>query len=193
MELMTAIENRRSIRRFKKDPIPRGAIEAILDAARLAPSGKNLQPWQFIVVQGNAHKEMCACLDKALENRKAEGMTSVGSAAHTFNTMKQAPVTVFLFSRRDSFFTGERSLFDEVSKIVDTQSIGAAIEHMLLKATELGLGSLWICDTFYAYGELCAWLQKDALLIAAVTLGMADEAPEARPRRTLERLVEWRD
>ncbi len=191
MELMTAITNRRSIRRFKSDPIPREAILEILEAARLAPSGKNMQPWRFVVVQGEALKEMGRCLDSALKNRSIEGIQP-GSAANSFRLMKEAPVTVFVFSRRDSFHPEERSLPDYVTSLVDTQSIGGAIEHMLLRATELNIGSLWIADTFFAYRELCTWLEEDSLLLAAVTLGYADEAPEARPRRTLEKMTEWR-
>lgn len=192
MELMTAIQNRRSIRRFKGDPLPREVLVEILEAARLAPSGKNLQPWRFVVVQGEARKELAACLDAGLEACREAGMPT-GSADNTFRIMKDAPATVFVFSRRDSFHPEARSVSDYVLSLVDAQSVGGAIGHMLLKATELGLGSLWIADTFFAYKELCTWLEEDSLLLAAVTLGYADEAPDARPRRALERLVEWRD
>ncbi|HWS28888.1 MAG TPA: nitroreductase family protein [Clostridia bacterium] len=192
MELMTAVETRRSIRRFKSDPLPRETVVEILNAALLAPSGKNMQPWRFVAVQGDALKEMGACLDRALEHRAAEGVRP-GSAANTFRIMKEAPVTVFVLSRRDSFHPKERPIPDYVMSLVDAQSIGGAIEHMLLRATELNIGSLWIADTFFAYEELCAWLGTDALLLAAVTLGYADEAPEARPRRALGKMVEWRE
>jgi len=192
MELMTAIKTRHSIRRFKSDPLPREAVLGILEAARLAPSGKNMQPWRFVVVQGEALKEMGICLDRALENRSAEGIRP-GSASNTFRIMKEAPCTVFVFSHRDSFHLEERSLPDYVTSLVDAQSIGGAIEHMLLRATELNIGSLWIADTFFAYRELCAWLGEDSLLLAAVTFGYADESPEARPRRALDRMVEWRE
>lgn len=107
--------------------------------------------------------------------------------------MAEAPVTVFVFSRRDSFSTEARDVGAYVTSLVDAQSIGGAIEHMLLRATELKIGSLWIADTFFAYRELCAWLGEDSLLLAAVSLGYADEAPDARPRRALERLVTWRE
>ena len=191
MELMTAIQNRRSIRRFKSDPIPREALVEILEAARLAPSGKNLQPWHFVVVQGAARKEMAACLDAGLVSCREAGIPT-GSAENTFRIMKDAPATVFVFSRRDSFHPEARSVPDYVLSLVDAQSVGGAIEHMLLRATELSIGSLWIADTFFAYKELCEWLEEDSLLLAAVALGYADEAPDARPRRALERLVEWR-
>ena len=193
MELMTAIEARRSIRRFKSDPLPREAILSILEAARLAPSGKNMQPWRFVVVQGEARGEMADILCAALENRKMEGVLSAGSASHTFRTMAEAAATVFVFSRHDSFHPGARETGEYVMSLVDAQSIGGAIEHMLLRATELQIGSLWICDTFFAYPELCAWLGEDSLLLAAVSLGYADEAPEPRPRRALEKMVKWQE
>ncbi len=66
------------------------------------------------------------------------------------------------------------------------------MENMTLTATELGLGSLWICDTYFAYDELNRWLNVDGELIAAMTIGYADETPSARPRKKLEDIVSWR-
>jgi len=74
---------------------------------------------------------------------------------------------------------------------VDTQSIGAAIQNMLLAAQELGIGTLWICDVFYAYDELCAWLGQKNQMIAAVSLGYPDEQPNARPRKTVDEVTVW--
>ena len=63
---------------------------------------------------------------------------------------------------------------------------------MTLAATELGLGSLWICNTFFAQEELNHWLNADGQLYAALAVGYADEAPAPRPRRKAELTVEWR-
>jgi len=52
----------------------------------------------------------------------------------------------------------ERDTLETYSDVVDIQSVGAAIQNMLLAAVDLGLGSLWICDVFFGYEELCAWL-----------------------------------
>lgn len=72
------------------------------------------------------------------------------------------------------------------------QSTGAAIQTMLLAAQDLGLGSLWICDVLYASTEILAWLghPRDTL-VAAVSLGYADEEPPARPRRPWQEVTEW--
>ena len=81
---------------------------------------------------------------------------------------------------------------ERVYELCNAQSVGAAIENMCLTATQLGLGSLWICDTYFAYEELCGWLQTDGELLAALAVGYADENPSPRPRKPLTDVVEWR-
>ena len=94
MDVKQAIESRRSIRRFKPDALPQETIEMILDAARLAPSGKNNQPWQFVVVRGDEREAMSKCLQAGLASAKEQGIPT-GSAEYTFRIMKDAPATVF--------------------------------------------------------------------------------------------------
>ena len=54
------------------------------------------------------------------------------------------------------------------------------------------LGSLWICDVYFAYRELCEWLNTDSQLVAAISLGYPDEEPSRRPRLQLSDVTEWR-
>ena len=82
---------------------------------------------------------------------------------------------------------------EHVAEICNIQSVSASIQNMLLAATEKGIGSLWICDIYFAYAELCKWLDSDGQLIAAVAFGYPDESPEERPRRSMEEVVEWRN
>lgn len=77
-------------------------------------------------------------------------------------------------------------------EICDTLSIGASIENMLLTATEIGLGTLWIANTCYAYKELTEYLETTQQLVGAIALGYADEKPIQRPRKQLEDIVEYR-
>ena len=72
------------------------------------------------------------------------------------------------------------------------RSASAAIENMALTAADLGLGSLWIANTYFAYPELKAWLDMPGELVAALTLGYAAEAPARRPRKSLAEKVVWR-
>jgi nitroreductase len=67
MKTLAAIEARRSIRVFKDDTIPAEALQTILRAATLAPSGKNRQPWRFVVVEGDKRAEMVRVMRQGVE------------------------------------------------------------------------------------------------------------------------------
>ena len=104
--------------------------------------------------------------------------------------MQQAPVLIFIVNTLATPFNKELSMDERVSEICNAQSIGAAIENMTLEATARGLGSLWICDSFFAQKELSVWAGGE--LYAVLAVGYADEAPTARPRKKVEDVVEWR-
>jgi F420 biosynthesis protein FbiB-like protein len=190
MDTQAAIAARRSIRKFKEDPIPEEALDAILLAATQAPSGKNQQPWRFLVVEGEQRAEMVRVMREGIARRKEEGIDP-GSSEGSARIMAQAPVTVFVFNPEGMHPWLTRSADQMWTDVVNIQSIGAAIQNMLLAALDLGLGSLWICDVFYAYDELRTWLGQGGQMIAAVALGHADEAPEARPRRAVRSVAHW--
>lgn len=84
------------------------------------------------------------------------------------------------------------TLDQRVTEICTAQSVGAAIENMCLQATALGIGSLWICDSFFAQAELRAEAGGDSELYALLALGYAAEAPAAGSRRALSETAEWR-
>ena len=179
--MIPSILNRRSIRKYKDTPVPREAIEEILYAGSLAPSSKNRQPWKFIVVSGEAKKEMLEAMGRGLAREKEgrdallpESRQHISGAEHTLHIMEPA--------------TPEQRIYE----ICNAQSIGAAVENMTLAAEGLGLGSLWICDIFFAYRELNQWLGVQGTLAAAMALGYADEAPGPRPRKSMDDLAAWR-
>ena len=190
METLKAIENRRSIRKFKPDPISKEILEKILLSGTLAPSGKNKQPWKFYVVQGDKRQEMADEMLKGMTRLGAMGV-STGSARYSLEVMKQAPVTVFVFNPTSKHPLLKRDTLETYSDVVDIQSVGAAIQNMLLAALDLGLGSLWICDVFFGYEELCAWLGEKGQMIAAVSFGYPDQEPRPRPRKTVEEITEF--
>ena len=82
---------------------------------------------------------------------------------------------------------------EKIYEVCNIQSISAAIQNMLLAAEERGIGSLWVCDIYFAYQELCEWLAGEGELIAALALGYPDEAPAQRPRKKLDEVVQWMD
>ena len=188
MNTIEAIAARRSIRAFKDEELPEKAVAKILTAASQAPSGKNRQPWRFVVVQGDKRAEMVGVLRQAIAAFRSRG-EDTGSAEWTANVMEQAPLTVFVFNAHGIDPWLEHSTDQIFQELVDVQSIGAAIENMLLVATDLGIGSLWIADVLYAVTELKTWLKEEGQLVAAVSFGVPDESPDARPRKPLEEIV----
>ena len=197
-EMIQAISDRRSIRKFKPQSVPCEMVENILKAGMLAPSSKNRQPWTFIVVREDARAEMLGVMEKGLDREETDpalpgSAEHLGAARYTLEIMKQAPVIIFIVNTLGEDIGRQLSLEERVYEICNAQSIGAAIENMTLTAVEQGLGSLWICDTFFAHRELCDWLAVKGELYAAMALGYADEAPSARPRKKMEDVVEWRE
>ena len=184
--MIDAIKDRRSIRRYRTDEVPRPYIEEILRAGTLAPSSKNRQPWKFTVVQGEAKKEMLHVMEDGLNRERInpllpESRKLLKGAEYTLSIMKQAPVIIFVTNRNGT----------DIREKME-QSVGAAIENMTLAATELGLGSLWICDTYFAYDELTEWLGDAGALYVALAVGYADENPAPRPRKDISCVTEWR-
>lgn len=195
--MIQEIKNRRSIRKYKPVDVSREIIEEIIKAGILAPSSKNRQPWKLIVAAGNAKEEVLAVMEQGLKREKTcpllpESAVHIEGAWHTLRVMKEAPVLIFIVNPLAVAISKSLTTDERVSEICNAQSIGAAVENMTLAATERGLGSLWICNTFFAHRELCDWLDTDGELYAALALGYADETPPARPRKEMEDVVEWR-
>ena len=107
--------------------------------------------------------------------------------------MRQAPVIIFVVNPLGLDLLTPQNAENRVFEICNAQSIGAAVENMSLAAVENGLGSLWICDIYFAYRELCAWLNCGGELAAAFALGYAGEEPAPRPRKSWSETVEWRE
>ncbi len=188
MNTLEAISKRRSIRKFKDITLPEETLNIILKAATQAPSGKNRQPWKFILVREDKRREMVATMRQGITKMKESGM-DVGSSERSADIMEEAPVTVFIFNPYGKYPWLPHSLRESFENLVDIQSAGAAIQNMLLAALELEVGSLWICNIFYAYEELCTWLGEEGEMVAAVSLGYPDEAPHARPRKPLKEVT----
>lgn len=197
--MIPAIYDRRSIRKFIDKPISREDITAIIQSGMKAPSSKNRQPWKYYVIQGNAKAEMLKVFRQGIEREESDhallpqSKQHIAAAKYTVDIMAEAPIAVFVVNSLGKTILAELTPEERVSEICNIQSIGASIQNMLLAATEKGIGSLWICDIYFAYPELCEWLRSDGQLIAAVAFGYPDESPTERPRKKMEDIVEWRD
>lgn len=185
MELIETINNRRSIRKYKDIDISNNVIEDLINSARLAPSAKNRQPWEFMIVKDKTKNEIADIMLKQLKESKVDLERKIynanNSVKETAYIMKEAPILILAFKpKEDNWIIG------------DSLSIGAAIEHICLRATDLELGSLWIRDIVYTQKEIAKLVGKDDKeLISAISIGYPDENPKQRPRKKLNELLEW--
>ena len=185
------IYTRRSIRKYKKDMPTLEDINKILDAGRVAPSGKNKQPWKYLVYAGEKKKELLNAMEKGLNREKSGESLLINSrhglsdAVNTLRIMREAPVIIMIVNPYGKNPFEQITADERVTEIVDSLSIGASIENMLLKAEEMGIGTLWIANTCFAYPELMEYMKEEGQLVCAVALGYAAETPPARPRKSL--------
>lgn len=198
MNIIKAIEKRRSIRKFSKKTVSEKKIEKIIWAGTLAPSAKNRQPWKFIVCTQNARENLLKAMETGI-NRETSGNMRIpefdfglADAKNTLRVMKEAPVLIVILN------TNGKSPFLPVNdaarivEICDSLSIGAAIENINLTAISYGLGALWIANTCFAYEELEKEIGTDCQIIGILALGYMNESPSPRPRKPFEDVIEFR-
>jgi nitroreductase len=194
-----AIENRRSIRKFKPDPIPEEHLRELLNAARLAPSGCNAQPWRFKIVEE--------------ENIKA----GLAEAAFDQNFISRAPVVIVCCADIQGYLDGTVSGIQDLGKIgavedrivtilqgkakiletIDRNEIGPriaanvaiAIEHIVLRALDFGLGTCWIrlMDEIKVK-KLFGW-DDNIHVVALLPIGYPAEFPKERKRLALHEIL----
>lgn len=190
------IHTRRSIRKFLNKPVPRRMLEQLIDAARAAPSAKNRQPWKYIVFGGVQKQQLLECMQQGIQREMQTPLLpdcadGISDAKYTLNVMRQAPIVIIVLNVNGRTPFSKVNTGERITEICDTLSIGASIQNILLTATQLGLGTLWIANTCFAYPELTAYLKTDCQLVGAVAVGYAAESPGERPRKNVQDTVAY--
>jgi nitroreductase len=165
--VLLLLKSRRSIRRYKEDPVPDELLHQVLEAGRWAPSASNRQPWDFIVVR-----------DPEVRAAVAE------HAAYFFIKwahVEEAPVIIALCGH-----TGNR-----IYRQFLHEDIGLAGCHMMLQAEALGLGTCWLGGLDReAIGEVLQ-VPDRVEVVGLLTLGFPDEEPEPPARKPLSEVVHY--
>jgi nitroreductase len=193
-DFYSLIESRRSIRKYKPDPVPRSAIERILTAAMNAPSGKNRQNWRFIVIQGKKKDEYLTYSQKSWINIKDLLKQRLKPSLYDFTerflyTLGQAPTVIFCYSIN----TPDEKYLTSVG------SVYMAVENMNLAAVIEGLGTCTMgapleiksdIDKFLGVTALPEYKDGGMELLCALTLGYPDHQPP-KPPTQIENRVTW--
>jgi nitroreductase len=171
------LRGRRSIRRYLPTPVEREKLLACLEAARLAPSAHNAQPWRFIVVD-----------DPDLKERLTAAAFSGIYSGSKFAA--QAPVILLLLAKTELMAHGLGGRLQRVPfHFID---IGIAGEHIVLQAEELGLATCWMGWFNYRKARKVLGIPRKYKVMAMMPVGYAEKRPRREPpRRTLDEIVTY--
>ena len=194
-----AIEKRRSVRKYKPDSIPEEHIMALLDSARLAPSGSNSQPWRFKIV------------------RDQETRSALAQASHKQSFIAEAPIVLVCCVDIKGFLNGTVSGAQDLGRIgavegrivkiivdrterytpMDIEEItpriafnlAIAIEHIVLRALDFGLGTCWIrLFDEKAIKNMFGW-GDHIHVVTLLPIGYPAESPAPRQRSSIEEIL----
>jgi len=210
MEFTELVEKRVSVRQFRPDPVPPEHVREMVRLASLAPSPNNQQPWRFIAV---ARKPLLQEMADAVRARlrallpvaMTEDARRAAQRVEWFSTFFADAPLVMAVTRQPyesvivRAVAGSSLSAADVNAMrghPDVQSIGAAVEHLLLAATGLGYGSCWLSGPLIAREALEALLgvQAPEQLAALVTIGVpAAPANAGHDRRPVDELLRFID
>lgn len=192
------IKERRCIRKFENRPVSTEDLEQIIEAARLAPSGTNRQPWRFVMLSSKEEKEKIAgfviqpfvveapvvfvcCLDRGAYTRSL--------VEKRLNELVQSNVV----SEEAAGFIYNRKMPEQVEDVVIPASayidLGIAVEHMVLMATALDLGSCWVRLFNPKQVHETLRLPAEIEVVALLPVGYPAQSPPPRPRLSRDEIM----
>lgn len=164
MAILKQIQQRYSVRSYQKQAVEKEKLEAILQAARLAPSAKNMQEWRFVVVQDEAvRKKLCV-------------------AANNQGFVGEAPVIIACCATTADYVMR----CGQPSHPID---LAIAIEHMALQAVEEGLGTCWIGSFYEDQVKTILGIPDPVRVVELLTLGYPADQSRGKNRLALDRIV----
>lgn len=196
IDLHAFLRTRRSIRRFKSDPVPDAVLREILRTATFAPSAHNRQPWRFVVLTDSAAishyaNEMAAEFQHALEKDNLPADQIQKRLKRSLERINGAPVVIILcvdMTEMDAYPDAQRK---NAEHIIAAQSAANAGMQLLLAAHAEGLGGVWVCSPVFAQATVqnALGLSKTWEPQAMFLLGYPLEIPEVRERKNLDEVV----
>jgi coenzyme F420-0:L-glutamate ligase / coenzyme F420-1:gamma-L-glutamate ligase len=195
-DVAALLRGRRSVRKYQTRPVPHAYIEQIIEAARWAPSPHGRQPWRFVVL---TRPEIKAHLAEQMGQTWRHNLEMDGQDEAIVNIrleksrqrIHDAPAIIIpcLYLEDLDHYPDERRQADETTMAI--QSLGAAVQNMLLMAYDLGLDTGWMCAPLFCPDVVCVALDLDQRLIphALITVGYAAADPKRRERLPLSSLI----
>ncbi|ABZ83676.1 nitroreductase, putative [Heliomicrobium modesticaldum Ice1] len=202
MELWSAIEERRSIRKYKPEEPSLAVLQKVIAAGLWAPSNMNVQPWHFVIVRGEKRAELLEVIRRSgqailpkLERIFADKPKVIKFTLDFFQDLGKAPILIFCYGPEacappsGDLTLSERRVAN-FEYATNLQSVAAAIQNILLAAHAEGLGTCWMTGPLHVADEVNERLGISGKeLVAVITLGYPDQSPPKPPRKPGR--VEW--
>ncbi|MBN1367908.1 MAG: nitroreductase family protein [Dehalococcoidales bacterium] len=206
LNVWEAIESRRSIRKFTTDDVSDEIIEQLLEAARLAPSGHNLQPWRFLVLRDKKIKKELRQLYMDQEDIEEAPVVFIGLVDMERFSPEAEKKHMQQFFELELYkdMTGKfadikfqqamadnpRPMTVEAQRAYGMANVNIAIEHIALMATAMGLGTCWkgAASNANDVRRICD-LPESLSPCAILTLGYPAENPAPRPRYSFDEIL----
>lgn len=201
MELQEAMKSRRSIRKFQPGAIPEGYIAELIEAGRLAPSGTNLQPTRYVVIkseEARAKLKECTplpfvaaapvviacCVDTQSGASSLERMRELKEAQAFVDTPLDRE-----YKDPEAEKKKARTIDAAAFKAYLNLNVAIAIDHITLRAVDLGLGTCWVMMFDKEKVKNLLGLDERYDIVALLPVGYPDQAPSQRPRLTISEVM----
>ena len=203
MNVLEGIQNRRSIRKFKNQPVPESALRQILESAICAPSGSNRQPWRFSVITDPALRDrLVTCTQEAIaevtKDIQPGFATDFSGYSQHFQNFGQAPALIVVLHKVEpmlaSLFKEGTSSYNRMKALEQkssVMSVSMAVQNLLLAATEFGLGTCVMTGPLIAAEALAHILPvpEGWDILCLVSAGYPDEVPPPLRKKSVAQVV----
>jgi len=187
-ETLNTIRSRRSVRQFTDTPVPELDLLSILAAANKAPSAHNQQSWRFIVLRGEKKQGLAELVNARANDFPRPSCALLRMASRT---IQSAPVVVAvantgeLIKHGSDLFKVDKTAAVDFFRTMEIQSSAAAVENLLLAATSLGIGTVWLGILYLMKQEVLTFLEEpEGEFMAVIPVGYSarvSDGPKKRP------------
>jgi F420 biosynthesis protein FbiB-like protein len=186
VELLAALRSRRSIRRFVERPVPRALLDELLSLACLAPAPHHSRPWRFVVVGARAREPLAEAMGaRWRRDLETDGVPEARIAtllARSRAQIRDAPALLLACLASEGLRTWPDEDRRRAEWLMAVQSLGAALQNLMLAAHDRGLGSLWISAPLFCPEAVREALELPQEYVAQALIALGYPHPEASPR-----------
>lgn len=194
-ETLKTSRDRHSIRTYTSQPVPDELITALLRSANDAPSAHNLQSWRFIVLRGEKKHELSQFINEKSGFFPRPASVLLRMAA---KSVAGAPVVIAVANTGDliahgtELFRIEKEMGRDFFRTMEIQSSAAAVENLLLAATSLGIGTVWLDILYLIKDDLLLFLgEPKGEFMAIVPVGYASHVSNGPQKQPLEMKLKY--